>query len=131
MTTEPTSGRLYSLTTILLLVLAISGCASRDDTMQKWTPSDLNGRRLSLVDEQEVENLAFFPGGYVQITIGSKSAVAGPEGRWEIDSKGVLVIRDMDGSVEARFKKLHETNGKIMVERCGYVFCSKREYRVK
>jgi hypothetical protein len=116
----------------LLFALAVAGCTSRNDAAPKWTPSDVNGKHFSLIDERKVENFNFFSGGYVQGTFGAKDGPwAAPEYRWEIDSKGILIIRELDGNLKAKLKKVHEDQGKIVIEYCGHLFCSKREYQVK
>ncbi len=63
-----------------------------------WNTLNLPGKRLELIDPEQVEVLAFDEDGYVSATIGTKEVLAAPIFYWLVKNGVLLVYEDKDFS---------------------------------
>jgi hypothetical protein len=115
---------------IALLCCALIGCASESaqknvGTGLKWTTAELEGSTWQLIDADRIENMSFYPNGYLPITLGIKlptgSTIMAPIFYWHIDSDGALVIVDNKKRTYEKLYKVEADDRRVTVQRDGKI----------
>lgn len=117
----------YSLCIIFILIFSFQSLAGS----LEWKESDIVGHGIKLIDKQKIEAFYFFSDNNLVVAtigkVGSKTATSEFWWEWEIDKNGILIIKDDNGKIWYKMKKLYNKNGIIGVELSG----KKVEYEVK
>lgn len=127
------------ITGSVLLLCALAACtasptheASREPTTAdeqpaslapsqyaKWSAAELLGSTWQLQDGNQIENMAFYPNGFLPITLGVQSptgpVIMAPVFHWAVDGDGVLVISDHQGKLYKKIYKISVTPERITV----------------
>ena len=105
----------YSLFLVILLILSSHAFAKSE----KWKGNDIVGYNLKLIDPEEYQSFSFGSPDH-HLVAATFGAVGGPITfplcYWNIDKNGILYIKDWDGKVRFRLKKIYQKDGKVGVE---------------
>lgn len=115
---------------ITLFCCTLIGCANESaqknvGTGLKWTTAELEGGTWQLIDADRIENMSFYPNGYLPITLGIKSptgpTIMAPIFYWHIDNDGALVIVDNKKRVYEKLYKVEVDDHRVTVQRDGKI----------
>jgi hypothetical protein len=112
-------GNMKFYSVLLLIILTSYSYASTEP--QKWHVTDIVGYNLKLIDKKTYQSFTFSADhNLVAAEIGTVDGpIAVPLWYWKINKDGILIIKDDDGKIWYRMKKLYEKNGRIGVELSG------------
>jgi hypothetical protein len=116
---------------IIIFCCAFIGCANnapknaQTATDLKWTAEELEGSTWQLIDDSRIENMSFYPNGFLPITLGVKttsgSTIRAPIYRWAIADDGALVITDNKNNTVEKLYKVEADDRRVAVKLNGRV----------
>lgn len=113
---------------VMMLCCTLISCAHKAAQTQtqhspsglKWTAAELEGKTWQLVDYDTIENMNFYPKGYLPITLGVKSTtgstIMAPIFHWSIDEDGGLVITDNKKRIYKKIYKVEDDPYRVTVK---------------